>query len=366
MNIAIFTPNQNPYSETFIQAHKRFLKDNIFYYYGVGDHIQLEGHPPLVSTGKRLRLKGEQLLFKKAKNHIWTTAVFKSLKKNKIDVILVEYGTHAHRLMPLLNKIKLPFAVHYHGYDASVDDVIEKHDNYKEVFSNASKVFAVSTVMRERLLKIGCPDEKLIYNVYGPQPHFAEVQPTYSKQQFIAIGRFTDKKAPYLTLYAFKAVLHTHPDARLIMAGNGVLLNTCKNIAKHIGVDANVDFVGVITPEKYAQYLSESLAFVQHSITADNGDMEGTPLAVLEASSAGLAVISTYHAGISDVIVHEKTGLLSQEQDVATMTSHMLRLLEDNDYARGLGQAGKTHIEQNYNMKRHIGVLQEQLEAINQ
>ncbi len=34
LNIALFSPNKNPYSETFIQAHKNNLKDNVFYYYG--------------------------------------------------------------------------------------------------------------------------------------------------------------------------------------------------------------------------------------------------------------------------------------------------------------------------------------------
>ncbi|MEM9679576.1 MAG: glycosyltransferase [Bacteroidota bacterium] len=364
MNIAIFTPNQNPYSETFIQAHKHYLKDKVFYYYGVGDHIRLEEHPPLISTFKRLRLKAVQLIFNKPKHYIWSKAVLNALKKHNTDVILVEYGTHAHRLMPVLDEARLPFAVHYHGYDASVDEVIKSHDNYSQVFAQASRVFAVSTVMKNRLLKEGCLEEKLIYNVYGPQPKFAEVKPEYSNQQFIAIGRFTDKKAPYYTLFAFQKVLDSYPKARLIMAGQGTLLNACRNISTHLGIDDNVDFVGVVTPEEYAQYLSESLAFVQHSITADNGDMEGTPLAVLEASSAGLPVISTYHAGISDVIVHRETGLLCKEHDVDLMSKHMIQLLDNKDDAKRMGQAGKAHIKANFSLERHISVLQDHLMQI--
>ena len=40
MNIAIFSPNQNPYSETFIQAHKKNLKGKIFYHYGARNQIK--------------------------------------------------------------------------------------------------------------------------------------------------------------------------------------------------------------------------------------------------------------------------------------------------------------------------------------
>src|SRR5690606_28305196 len=97
--------------------------------------------------------------------------------------------------------------------------VLEKHNKYKEVFQYASKVIAVSKKMEKMLLELGCPREKLVYNVYGPQPEFLKVQPTFSKKQFVAIGRFTDKKAPYYTLMAFKEAIKNHPDATLIMAG---------------------------------------------------------------------------------------------------------------------------------------------------
>src|SRR5690606_7951411 len=109
-----------------------------------------------------------------------------------------------------------------------------------------------------------------------------KVQPTFSKKQFVAIGRFTDKKAPYYTLMAFKEAIKNHPDATLIMAGDGQLLNMCKNLVRFFKIENQVAFPGVISPEKFRELLSESLAFVQHSITAENGDMEGTPLAVLE------------------------------------------------------------------------------------
>ncbi|MEH6407318.1 MAG: hypothetical protein V7767_08565, partial [Leeuwenhoekiella sp.] len=60
MNIAIFSPSQNPYSETFIQAHKNFLPGNVFYYFGSKAHIQLENHKPISSKWRRLFLKAYQ------------------------------------------------------------------------------------------------------------------------------------------------------------------------------------------------------------------------------------------------------------------------------------------------------------------
>ena len=362
MKIALFTPSKNPYSETFIQAHKTYLKDEVFYYYGTGDSIKLEQHQNnSIDKGIKLGLKIYARLFKKPSNYVWSKCIERSLRINKIDTILIEYGTHAYHLLPVLKNVKSPFSVHFHGYDASIKHVIQHCNYYKGVFAIANKIIAVSKIMEQMLLQLGCPKDKLIYNVYGPQPEFLEVDATFSKKQFIAIGRFTNKKAPYYTIAAFKEVLVKHPDATLFMAGDGELLNACKNLVKYYKLEQNVKFLGVITPDEFRDYLSKSLAFVQHSITADNGDMEGTPLAVLEASAAGLPVISTYHAGIPDVILHKQTGLLCEEHDVATMANHMISILDASNYARELGMSGKERVKAHFSLERHIKMLDKTL-----
>lgn len=364
MNIAIFSPNKNPYSETFIQAHKQYLKGNIFYYYGSIGGIQLEGTQQLASKILQLKFR----LIRKLNNYPFSfineQLVKVSLKTHGINVILIEYGTHAHSLLSLLKTSNLPVVVHFHGYDASIDHVIERCNHYKEVFKIASSVIVVSEFMKAKLLDLGCPSDKLVYNVYGPSPDYESVVPFFLKKQFICIGRFTDKKAPYYTILAFMTVAKKHPNARLLLAGDGVLLNSCINLVRYNDLESQVVFLGVITPETYQSLLSESLAFVQHSITADNGDMEGTPLAVLEASAAGIPVISTIHAGIPDVIIHGKTGLLCEEHDVDMMSKHMLRLFEDVSYAKELGRGGKARVKMFFSMDKHINALQQVLEAV--
>lgn len=363
MNIAIFSPSQNPYSETFIQAHKNYLNGKVFYYYGSGTHIQLEGQTRLMPLYRYKFLRVYAKLFRKPSAYLWQQRVLYSLKANNIDSILVEYGTHAYHLKDVLKASGLPVVVHFHGYDASIKAFIHQCENYMEVFKIAKKVIVVSKEMEQRLLDLGCPKDKLIYNACGPNPDFEAIEAKFTKKQFVAIGRFTNKKAPYYTIMAFKQVLKTHPDARLLMAGDGELLNMCKNLVKQYHIMEQVHFLGVITPDQYRDLLTESLAFVQHSITADNGDMEGTPLSVLEASAAGLPVISTYHAGIPDVIVHGTSGLLCNEHDVEIMTEHMLKVLNSVELAKQLGAAGKLRVKEYFSLERHIESLQDTLSS---
>jgi len=128
-------------------------------------------------------------------------------------------------------------------------------------------------------------------------------------------------------------------------------------LVSYLGIDTSVIFKGVISPTEFKTNLIHSVAFVQHSIKADNGDKEGTPVAILEASAAGLPVISTFHAGIPDVIIHRETGLLCDEKDVNQMAKHMIKLLDNPELAKQMGINGKENITNNFNLTRHINRL---------
>ncbi len=364
-NIAIISPNKNAYSETFIQAHKNLLKGNIHYLHGgnIPTNSDKNGNLMKYYWKHHFLLKLLKLLpaffYHKLKKQTNNDYLKFYLKNEKIEIVLAEYGVTGAVNLELLKELNIKLIVHFHGFDASVKQVITKYKTaYKEMFEYANSIIVVSNVMKQKIFELGCPEKKLVLNTYGPNQLFLDIEPIFSKKQFIAIGRFVDKKAPYYTIVAFQKVLQKHPDAKLIFGGDGFLINTSKNIAKMLNISKNVIFFGVIPPEDFKKYLKESLAFVQHSITAENGDMEGTPVAVLEASAAGLPVISTFHAGIPDVIINEETGLLVEEHDVDGMAKNMLRILDDIQLAGKLGEAGKKRVIENFTMEKHISTIQ--------
>jgi len=364
MNLAIFSPNQNPYSETFIQAHKNYIKaENLYFIYGGSfQNMTIENKGLLINSKKQIIFKAiTKLTYRDFKKSIENLAS-KQLKHLNIDVALVEYGNHAMKLISVFKKANIPFVVHFHGYDASVREVVAKNQNYNALFKSAAYVISVSTAMREKLSKLGCPEEKLIYNVYGANPIFERRNPKFSKKQAVAIGRFVDKKAPYYTILAFKKVVNKHPDAKLLMAGQGALWPTCKNLIKYLRLNENIKLLGVVSPDKVADLMQESYCFVQHSITAESGDQEGTPLAVLESALSGLPVVSTYHAGIPDVIEHEKTGLLSPEHEVDKMAENLIRIFDDVEYAKKLGQTSRQIHQKHFSLERHIKNLEDTLQ----
>lgn len=359
--IAIVSPSKHAYSETFIKNQKDAIKGEVYYYYGGQLPRYLDEKGKVVTKFVRKKYN----VLKTLNNSPFSLEEYgfiHSMRKYKIDLVFAHYGTTSHKILNVCKFLKIPLITHFHGFDASVKEHIEGSNNYKEVFEYSSYVIAVSKFMQSKLAILGCKTEKVIYNSCTPSDDFFEIKPTFKNNTFIALGRFIDKKAPYYTILAFQKVLKEFPDAKLIVGGEGSLFEVCVNLIKHLNIGGNVKLPGKLTKEEYMEYLRTSMAFVQHSITAINGDQEGTPVAVLEANAAGLPVISTRHTGIAEVIVHNETGLLVEEHDVNEMALGMLSLLKDKKRAIEMGQKGKERIQKHYNSNKQIEVLDELIE----
>jgi colanic acid/amylovoran biosynthesis glycosyltransferase len=358
--LAIISPSRDAYSETFVQAHRRLIDADIRFYYKGTLPLSLDGYGTL-RTEALAALCRQRLRRRIAYPHlnIDELCLRDSLVREQVQVVLAEYGTTAAAVLPVCRDLALPMIVHFHGFDASVCEVVDRYqEQYKAVFGYASHVIAVSRVMEERLLELGCPREKLIYNVYGPDEALLAIEPADPPaRRFLAVGRFVDKKAPHNTLLSFRKALERFPDAELIIAGTGPLMSVCKDLIKYFDMQRSVTLAGVLTPEQVREQFSECMAFVQHSVTALDGDMEGTPVAVLEASAAALPVIATRHAGIPDVVIHGETGLLVEEHDVDGMAMCMCEILENPVKAKTMGQAGRQRIREQFTMARHIDIL---------
>jgi colanic acid/amylovoran biosynthesis glycosyltransferase len=354
--IAMVAPSLDAYSETFIQAQKKGLKGEVFYYYGGFLPIDLENYGRLINCSVSFFIKVKRKLGFKI-DKIEEKAFIYSLKEKKIQLVLAQYGPTAHRIVKICKDFNIPLITHFHGYDASVNEVIKRCENYRNVFEYSTYVIAVSKEMQNRLINIGCPKEKVVYNPYGPDVEFLEIKPQFTEPVFIGLGRFVEKKAPYYLILAFVKVLIKFPEAKLIIGGNGKLYEVCKNLTRHFKIEDNVLLPGVLTKEEFSNYLSKGLGFVQHSVKGLDGDQEGTPLAVLESSAAGLPVISTFHAGIPDVILDGETGFLVSEHDVEAMAEKMILLLENKIVAMQMGEKGKERIKIHFSLENHLATL---------
>lgn len=356
--LAIFSPGYNCYSETFIRAHET-LPYKIKHYYGGYFPSVLEGCKSLISLTFSERIEKKM----NGNFNLQQFALYKSLQREKVDCILAEYGVTAAETFSVIKKLQLPLVVHFHGFDASVYDILKKYSSsYKNVFEYAKCIIAVSNKMKTDLINLGCPPGKIVVTACGPANIFLNASPNYSNKQFLSVGRFVEKKAPYLAILAFQKVVDKYQNSKLIMVGEGELLAVCRNLTEVLGLSGKVEFKGVQTPEQIKNLMEQSIAFVQHSIVAQTGDSEGTPVAVLEAQASAIPVISTNHAGIPEVVIHGETGFLMEEKDITGMAEYMLRILTEPGLAKELGEKGRQKIKSQFSQHSHLNLLQNQID----
>ena len=284
-------------------------------------------------------------------------------RQKKVDVILAEFGSNGANIYPHAKRLGIPLIVHFHGHDAHRSSEVNAYrDRYRRMFEYAFRIVSVSRVMTKALIEMGADPSRIVYDPYGPRDDFYEVEPKYNRN-ILFLGRFTDIKANYLVLDAFRKVLDEHRDATLTMVGSGELLETCKTLARAWGIEQSVNFPGSVNHAETRRFFENACMFVQHSVTPSYGDAEGTPVTILEAEAAGLPVVSTRHAGISEAVVHGRTGYLVEERDINGMARYMSGLLSNRDDCVAMGARARQHIKKNYSMKRHIGILQELIDA---
>jgi glycosyltransferase involved in cell wall biosynthesis len=364
MNLAIAAPSASAYSETFIHMQMDRLPCGLRIHGGPVASETIPGGPIaprrsvlgwfdiLVEVGLRGASEGPQ-----------RRELRRRMKRAKVEAVLANYGPTGVALLPVSLELDIPLIVHFHGYDAHEANVVAYHrDAYRKLGECAAAVIAVSRVMVRTLEGYGIPAGKIHLVRYGCDPaRFQEKKRFPETPLFFGVGRFVDKKAPYLTVLAFKQVHDQHPNARLILGGTGGLLETTRSLAQSLGLETAAEFPGVLTQDEVANYMQQATAFVQHSIVPltgpAKGDSEGTPVAVLEAMLSGLPVISTQHAGIGEVVEHGRTGLLVEERDVEGMAQAMLRVANDPASARTLGQQARQEALAKYTDDHYINSL---------
>jgi colanic acid/amylovoran biosynthesis glycosyltransferase len=350
-SLCVATPYEPALSETFIRGHIERLPARVTLLYGWP--LAHEGRP-ILSVPRRAAHKLRRTLLRGGIERELTDAYATAFRRARADAVLAEYGPVGVLVKDACRRLGVPLVVHFHGFDASAREVLEEHrDSYPEMFRAACAVVAVSRAMRQRLIALGAPTEKVRYNPYGIDcEEFGGAEPESAPPVFVAVGRFVEKKAPHLTLRAFDAVRRAHPSARLRMVGEGPLLESCRALAAELGLGGAVEFLGAQSHERVREEMRAARCFVQHSVEAPNGDCEGTPLGILEAGASGLPVVSTRHAGIPDAVVEGETGLLVEEGDVGGMAEGMAGLAGDAALAGRMGRAARRQIAENFSVEK--------------
>lgn len=281
------------------------------------------------------------------------------LRRHRVKTILAEYGANGIALASLARRTGIRLFVHFHGYDASRqlnDPRIVRL--YRDLFVQASGVFVPSHYIGKRLEAIGCPPGKITVSPCGVDPA-AFIPSRQVAGRLIAVGRFVEKKSPLSTLRAFRLACSSVSGLHLDMIGDGPLLAECRLFAMSEGIADRVTFHGAQPHGAVRELMRSAMVFVQHSVTAADGDSEGMPVAILEAMSASIPIVSTLHSGIPEAVENGVCGFLVPEHDIGGMADAIMKLTQDPALARKMGAAGRERVESCFTAERTAQILRE-------
>jgi len=157
------------------------------------------------------------------------------------------------------------------------------------------------------------------------------------------VGRLTQIKRPDRLLDVAKECKVRGLDLRFLVAGEGELFESSK--ARCQREQLNVTFFG------WRSDIDQ--IFAASDIAILTSDNEGIPLTLIQAAQAGLPIVATSVGSISDIVINESTGYLTQIAAPA-MADAIEKLVRDAQLRKMMGEAGKARTTQYFSLDRMI------------
>lgn len=314
-----------------------------------------------VSANSPLHAKAKELVAKYALSDSYVElavcAVDYVLEK-KLKLLHAHFAAESALVAMLASELTgVPFSFTAHAYDLFINNPGtpgETRDHrLKILVDRAASVVVISEFNKSFLLQIAgtyCADKIKVIHCGIDTDNFVPQYRRYSDTiTLLCVGRFVQKKGHEFLLKAFRKVVDVVPNTRLRLIGEGNLKPAMTDFCMQLGLEDNVAFLGNLPSETVTEEMKRADIFVLHSVTADNGDMEGIPVSLMEASASGLPVISTRHSGIPELVMENRTGFLTNERDIDQLAAHILRLAKSAELRQQLGIAGRLQVQARFN-----------------
>lgn len=235
-----------------------------------------------------------------------------------------------------------PLVVSFYGHDA-YQDLENNPDKFRDLFDEAERIIVLSEDMRRTLEENGCPPNKISKTPLCVDTDRFEFSPRTIDDgpiKILSVARLVEKKGLY---YAIKAVseISEEYDVQYRIAGDGPLREDLERIIQEKGLEDKIEILGWKTQGEVRELIYNSHIFILPSITASNGDKEGTPTAILEAESTGMPIISSRHSGIPEIVKDGESGFLVPEKDVNKLIEVLEETIAMKDSWNSMGETGR-------------------------
>ncbi len=271
----------------------------------------------------------------------------------RFDVVHSHFGPNGVRAVRLraLGALAGPIITSFYGYDVGRN---RSRSGYSSLFAEGDLFIALGTRMRSALIALGCPVERIRIHPLGvdldrftPGP-----RPPRSQLEVLSVARLVPKKGIEYGLDAVAELVRRHVRVRYTIAGSGLLRRSLEQRVRRLGIASAVRFLGCVAQDRVAGLLHASDVLLAPSVTAPDGDIEGTPAAILEAQACGVPVVATRHAGIPEIVRDRESGYLAAERSSSELADFLELLAGSPSLRATMGDAGRAFVAANHDIRR--------------
>jgi colanic acid/amylovoran biosynthesis glycosyltransferase len=254
----------------------------------------------------------------------------------------------------------VPFSMTAHGPDEFFN---QEEEFLAKKVAAASFVICISDYCRSQLMRILAPEEwgKLRVVRLGVRSGLAdralqrvgEAQgdETRAELEILCVGRLVAAKGQRVLLEAFARLRAEGLALRLRYVGDGPDRVNLEGFARSAGLEGAVIFEGALNHDRALALVEQADLFVLPSFA------EGIPVALMEAMALGVPCISTFVAGIPELIRHEQDGLLVPAGSVDELATAIAALAKDQSLRERFARSALQQVQTRYNLERNLGTL---------
>ena len=274
------------------------------------------------------------------------------------DVFIAHFGPAGVTAAKLreLGVIRGKIATIFHGIDISSRDVLNHYTpEYQQLFRRGDLMLPISDLWAGRLQKMGCPREKIVVSRMGvdmtrfsPRPVKAPATPL----EIISVARLTEKKGLHVAIEACRQLKEQGVAFRYRILGIGPWERRLRTLIEQYQLEDVVEMPGFKPSHEVKAILDDADVFLLPSVTGADGDMEGIPVALMEAMAVGIPVVSTLHSGIPELVEADKSGWLVPENDARALAQRLAAFSQlDTDELAPVIKRAREKVEHDFNQQ---------------
>ena len=228
----------------------------------------------------------------------------------------------------------------------------------KRILNSYDKVILLYTKALKEIEKFGVPTERVcaIPNGIDSEYFKLDLDASFLRAKFsiepdekvlLFVGRLATVKRIEVLIKLTKSLIKEGFKIKTVIVGDGPQRKYYEELSRLI--KKHVVFVGYVPKSQVYRYYFLADIFILPSLS------EGLPSVLLEASAAGKPCVATDVNGVSDIVVHEKTGYLVQKSDVDGFKRYVRMLLENESVLRRFGGNAAKFVKENFNWSVVVG-----------